>query len=372
MTEKCTICGSFLSPSTIISNYEENSSASLSNLKINDEIIEIDRVPITSNEQLTNRKSTNSVVTVKVKRNNIPMVFLVRESEFFFSKEIQYKNICKKCYQKENQPKTSVLKIFAIALASLGAITILLLLFMLINANKKELKQDENQIIISEVTNIPQRINSILLSSEFYENKILENAEAAPSTELFQVINDNEMKIRKMFTYPNEPSFLSAIVLNYNLSQITQEKLDILAQIKATTLGTIYYDYGEWILPSDKYPSRGVIKLGETDYSDLRFYETAVALNYVLATIPEELYSKAVFVICGHTDSVSNHAFNQVLSENRAASVKKIMVDMFNIPSDRIITKGYSWDKRAVPVEKKPIDFAMNRRAEIKVCFFEE
>lgn len=371
MAEKCSICGSFLSPSTIISSYEENSSASLSNLKINDEIIEIDRVPITSNEQLINRESTNAMITVKVKRNNIPMVFLVHETQNFFSKEIKYKNICKKCYQKENTKKP-ILKFIAIGIISLTAIIIGLLLFMLINANKKELKQDSNQIIISEVTNIPQRINSILLSSEFYENKILENAQAASSTELFQVINDNDMKIRKMFTYPNETSFLSAIVLNYQLSQMTQEKLDILAQIKATTLGTIYYDYGEWILPSDKYPSRGVVKLGKSDYSDLRFYETAIALNYLLATIPEELYSKAVFVISGHTDGVSNHAFNQALSEKRANAVKQIMVDMFNIPSDRIITKGYSWDKRAVPVEKKPIDFAMNRRAEIKVCFFEE
>jgi outer membrane protein OmpA-like peptidoglycan-associated protein len=146
----------------------------------------------------------------------------------------------------------------------------------------------------------------------------------------------------------------------------------LLANIKATELGKIYYDYGEWLEPSDKYPGRGKYNLAGNIFDEMRFYETASALTNILAKIPADKMKNACFVIDGHTDSVSDHDFNQALSERRANSIKKIMNGMFGIPQHRIVTQGFSWDKKAVEKETTPKDFAMNRRAEIKVCFFEE
>jgi outer membrane protein OmpA-like peptidoglycan-associated protein len=146
----------------------------------------------------------------------------------------------------------------------------------------------------------------------------------------------------------------------------------LLANIKATELGKIYYDYGEWLEPSDKYPGRGKYNLAGNIFDEMRFYETASALTNILAKIPADKMKNACFVIDGHTDSVSDHDFNQALSERRANSIKKIMNGMFGIPQHRIVTQGFSWDKKVVENEITPKDFAMNRRAEIKVCFFEE
>ncbi|NPU82905.1 MAG: OmpA family protein [Syntrophaceae bacterium] len=46
-------------------------------------------------------------------------------------------------------------------------------------------------------------------------------------------------------------------------------------------------------------------------------------------------------VIEGHTDNVGGKAFNQRLSEKRAKSVVKYMVDKFKVDKDRLSAKGY-------------------------------
>lgn len=67
----------------------------------------------------------------------------------------------------------------------------------------------------------------------------------------------------------------------------------------------------------------------------------------------------------GHTDNVGSHKFNQALSEKRANSVKKYMVDK-QVAVDRLTTKGFSFDK---PVESNDTAAgrAKNRRAVINV-----
>ena len=53
---------------------------------------------------------------------------------------------------------------------------------------------------------------------------------------------------------------------------------------------------------------------------------------------------RAVFLIEGHTDAVGSAASNQVLSERRAESLKRLLVQEFGIPSRALETVGYGED----------------------------
>ena len=67
--------------------------------------------------------------------------------------------------------------------------------------------------------------------------------------------------------------------------------------------------------------------------------------------------------ISGHTDSVGSKALNQKLSQARAESVKKYIVDTFGIDATRIGAKGYGFSK-PVASNKTKAGKAKNRRIE--------
>lgn len=52
----------------------------------------------------------------------------------------------------------------------------------------------------------------------------------------------------------------------------------------------------------------------------------------------------AKFLIEGHTDAVGSRSSNQLLSERRAASLKRILVSEFGLPSRVLETVGYGED----------------------------
>jgi outer membrane protein OmpA-like peptidoglycan-associated protein len=54
---------------------------------------------------------------------------------------------------------------------------------------------------------------------------------------------------------------------------------------------------------------------------------------------------ESTFVIAGHTDGAGSVPFNQDLSERRADSIKRYLVDHFNIPSQSLVTVGYGKSK---------------------------
>jgi OOP family OmpA-OmpF porin len=82
------------------------------------------------------------------------------------------------------------------------------------------------------------------------------------------------------------------------------------------------------------------------------------ALSNFLAEFP-----KAKGEISGHTDNVGGKAFNQKLSQRRADSVKKYMVDKFGVDPSRIAAKGYGLTK-PVASNKTKEGKAQNRRIE--------
>jgi len=70
--------------------------------------------------------------------------------------------------------------------------------------------------------------------------------------------------------------------------------------------------------------------------------------------------------IGGHTDSLGSEMANQKISEKRAESAKKYIMDKFNISGDRIAVKGYG-SKRPIADDKTKEGRAKNRRVEFKV-----
>ena len=53
----------------------------------------------------------------------------------------------------------------------------------------------------------------------------------------------------------------------------------------------------------------------------------------------------STFVVAGHTDAAGGEAYNQDLSERRADSIKRYLVDKFSIPGTDLVTVGYGKTK---------------------------
>ena len=70
----------------------------------------------------------------------------------------------------------------------------------------------------------------------------------------------------------------------------------------------------------------------------------------------------STFIVAGHTDAIGGEAFNQGLSERRANSIKKYLVDKFGIAGSDLVTVGYGKDKPKDP--NAPMD-PINRRVQV-------
>jgi len=71
-----------------------------------------------------------------------------------------------------------------------------------------------------------------------------------------------------------------------------------------------------------------------------------------------------VLRVDGHTDNVGGNAFNQTLSEQRAAAVKKTLVEDYHIPASHLVTGGYGASQPADTNETME-GRAKNRRVEL-------
>jgi outer membrane protein OmpA-like peptidoglycan-associated protein len=70
--------------------------------------------------------------------------------------------------------------------------------------------------------------------------------------------------------------------------------------------------------------------------------------------------------IGGHTDPMGSEKANQMISEKRAESAKKYIMDKFNIPADRMMVKGYG-NRKPIADNKTKEGRAKNRRVEFRV-----
>ncbi|MDE2376763.1 OmpA family protein [Bradyrhizobium sp.] len=70
----------------------------------------------------------------------------------------------------------------------------------------------------------------------------------------------------------------------------------------------------------------------------------------------------STFVVAGHTDAAGGEAYNQDLSERRADSIKRYLVEKYNIPATDLVTVGYGKSKLKDP--SQPMSEA-NRRVQV-------
>jgi outer membrane protein OmpA-like peptidoglycan-associated protein len=70
----------------------------------------------------------------------------------------------------------------------------------------------------------------------------------------------------------------------------------------------------------------------------------------------------STFVVAGHTDGIGGDAFNQDLSERRADTIKRFLVDKYGITGSDLVTVGYG--KTKLKDAADPTD-AINRRVQV-------
>src|ERR1700692_2773870 len=70
----------------------------------------------------------------------------------------------------------------------------------------------------------------------------------------------------------------------------------------------------------------------------------------------------STFLVAGHTDAAGGESFNQDLSERRADSIKRYLVDKYGIASSDLVTVGYGKSKLKDPAN--PMADA-NRRVQV-------
>jgi outer membrane protein OmpA-like peptidoglycan-associated protein len=70
----------------------------------------------------------------------------------------------------------------------------------------------------------------------------------------------------------------------------------------------------------------------------------------------------STFVVAGHTDAIGSEAYNQDLSERRADTIKRFLIDKYGINGTDLVTVGYGKDKPKDP--NAPMD-PINRRVQV-------
>ncbi|HEX2844594.1 MAG TPA: OmpA family protein, partial [Candidatus Limnocylindria bacterium] len=86
--------------------------------------------------------------------------------------------------------------------------------------------------------------------------------------------------------------------------------------------------------------------------------KVATAMQRLLERNPGE-----VFLIEGHTDATGTDVANLVLSDQRAATVARILSDFYEIPPENLVTQGYG--ERYLKVETESAE-ELNRRVTVK------
>jgi outer membrane protein OmpA-like peptidoglycan-associated protein len=91
------------------------------------------------------------------------------------------------------------------------------------------------------------------------------------------------------------------------------------------------------------------------------YYADLAKLGQALTPI---LASGANLRIEGHTDSLGPDPYNQRLSQKRAESVKRYLVEQFALPPERMLAEGYG-ESRPIATNDTPKGRSQNRRVQV-------
>ena len=99
----------------------------------------------------------------------------------------------------------------------------------------------------------------------------------------------------------------------------------------------------------------------DSDRLDASGKAQAEALGRALS---DPVFAGAAIILVGHTDAMGSQAYNQPLSERRAAAVKSYLVERFPLPPQRIQAVGRG---ETDLLYSDAADQALNRRVEIRI-----
>ena len=99
------------------------------------------------------------------------------------------------------------------------------------------------------------------------------------------------------------------------------------------------------------------------DYNSASISQSSMpAVQQLGEALSDPKLQGSTFVVSGHTDGVGGDTFNQDLSERRADTIKRYLVDNYHIASGDILTVGYG--KTHLKDPDHP-DAAVNRRVQV-------
>ena len=99
------------------------------------------------------------------------------------------------------------------------------------------------------------------------------------------------------------------------------------------------------------------------DFNSANIAKTAIPdMNKLGAALSDPAFKGTTFVLAGHTDGIGGEEFNQDLSNRRADTVKRYLMEKFNLPAEVLVTAGYG--KTRLKVKENPTA-PENRRVEV-------
>ncbi|HZY67417.1 MAG TPA: OmpA family protein [Devosia sp.] len=113
--------------------------------------------------------------------------------------------------------------------------------------------------------------------------------------------------------------------------------------VRRLEIGNLTFNTGEATIPRDQVSSLSKVA------------------NGMLALLEEN--PAEVFLIEGHTDAVGDEVSNLELSDERAATVARILTDFYDVPPENLTTQGYG--ERYLKVQTED-DEELNRRVTVK------
>ncbi|MGC2777636.1 MAG: OmpA family protein [Bradyrhizobium sp.] len=99
------------------------------------------------------------------------------------------------------------------------------------------------------------------------------------------------------------------------------------------------------------------------DYNSAALSKSAMpAVQELGKALSDPNLKGATFVVAGHTDGVGSDGFNQDLSERRADTIKRYLIDKFGLTGQDLVTVGYG--KTKLKDTANPAD-PLNRRVQV-------
>lgn len=99
------------------------------------------------------------------------------------------------------------------------------------------------------------------------------------------------------------------------------------------------------------------------DFNSSNIAKSAVAdVDSLGKALSDPSLKGSTFVLAGHTDAVGGEEFNQDLSSRRADTVKKYLVEKYNLAPEKLVTAGYG--KSQLKNKAQPSS-AENRRVQV-------